>query len=81
MLWDLSNIWEKEACLTLQGKQMPWCRDSVSSPGQVAKSCEDQALLESGSPFTPSFLSFVMFSAFFAIKEEVTSEDTVICNI
>ena len=31
--------------------------------------------------FTPSFLSFVKFSAFFAIRGEVTSEDTVICNI
>lgn len=81
MLWDLSNIWKKEACLALQGKQMPWCRDSASSPGQVAKSCENQVLLESGSPFTPSFLSFVMFSAFFTIRGEVTSEDTVICNI
>lgn len=42
---------------------------------------EEPALLESSSLSSSSFLSFVRFSAFFAIREEVSSEDTAIFNI
>lgn len=64
-------------------KEGRWLGAGIPSPApdSLPSPVEDQALLESSSSSTPSFLSFVIFSAFFAIREEVSSEDTAICNI